>query len=170
VAGGTTELLLVKPYKTAVVCEIIGGTTDVSAGQLIDRTGQLLGLSFPAGRALDLLASKSESGAYYEPKTDGLSFSLSGIEHKMKKLVGPGARPEDIALYTLRSLVAVIRHVTDKAQKMYGSLPVLFSGGVASNSLLRRELPGGIFAEPRYSVDNALGIAILTYRAARADG
>ena len=49
-SGGTTELLFVRPHERAVMCEIIGGTSDVSAGQLIDRTGQLLGLQFPSGK------------------------------------------------------------------------------------------------------------------------
>ena len=40
-------------------------------------------------------------------------------------------------------------------------------GGVASNTLLRRRLEGlgAVFAPPKYSVDNALGVAILARRA-----
>ena len=68
------------------------------------------------------------------------------------------------------SVVAAVRRATENAAGEYGNLPVLFSGGVASNSILRREMPGGIFAEPKYSVDNALGVAILTYRAVKANG
>lgn len=49
-SGGTTELLLVEPEGKNVRCKRIGGTTDISAGQLIDRTGVLLGLPFPAGK------------------------------------------------------------------------------------------------------------------------
>ena len=45
-SGGTTELLLVQPEGRNVRCEKLGGTTDISAGQLIDRTGQLLQLPF----------------------------------------------------------------------------------------------------------------------------
>ena len=49
----------------------------------------------------------------------------------------------------------------------YSDLPVVFSGGVASNSLLRQELAflNPIFCAPEYSTDNALGIAVLTHRA-----
>lgn len=51
-SGGTTELLRVTPEgKGSVHAEKIGGTTDISAGQLIDRTGKLLGLPFPSGQA-----------------------------------------------------------------------------------------------------------------------
>lgn len=169
-SGGTTELLYVQPQGSAVVCRIIGATTDVSAGQLVDRTGQLLGLSFPAGKELDALAQKSNSEDRFEPKLEGLSFSLSGVEHKVKQLIEKGAPPEDAAAFALRSLVSVIRRVTERAMEQYGDIPVLFSGGVASNTLIRRSLNGALFAEPRYSTDNALGVAILTYRAVTAGG
>ncbi|NLM83702.1 MAG: DNA-binding protein [Clostridiales bacterium] len=170
ISGGTTELLLVRPHGTAVKCEIIGATTDVSAGQLIDRTGQLLGLSFPAGKELDALSQQSESTAHYEPKLDGLYFSLSGVEHKVKQLYESGAPPADVAAFALRSLVSVLSRVTERAKKRHGDMPVLFSGGVASNSMIRRALAGALFAEPRYSTDNALGVAILTYRAVTLGG
>ena len=56
-SGGTTELLLVEPEGKNVRCTRIGGTTDISAGQLIDRTGKLLCLSFPCGKQLDSRSS-----------------------------------------------------------------------------------------------------------------
>ena len=60
-SGGTTELLLVRPQGTNVAAEKLGGTSDISAGQLIDRTGVLLGLQFPAGKALDELYPQAVS-------------------------------------------------------------------------------------------------------------
>ena len=45
-SGGTTELLLVEPDGKNVRAEKIGGTSDISAGQLIDRTGKLLAVSY----------------------------------------------------------------------------------------------------------------------------
>ncbi len=164
-SGGTTELLLVRPHGTAVTCDIIGGTTDISAGQLIDRTGQLLGLQFPSGRALDQLACQMGRDVFYEPKVTGSSFSLSGVEHKTKQMYETLVRHRDIAYFTIMSVIAAVRRATENAVKEYGNLPVLFSGGVASNSILRQKMPGGIFAEPKYSADNALGVAILTYKA-----
>lgn len=166
-SGGTTELLYVRPQGAAVLCEIVGGTTDISAGQLIDRAGQLLGLAFPSGRAMDELARSCEGGSSYTPKINGLSFSLSGVEHKMKQMIETNVCDGDVAYFTLRSIAGVIQRVTENALETYGALPVLFSGGVASNSLLRQVITGGIFAEPTYSVDNALGVAILTYRAVK---
>ena len=164
-SGGTTELLHVVKKGTAVSCSVIGGTTDVSAGQLIDRTGQRLQMQFPAGKALDVLAAQSVSEDCFRMKTDGLYFSLSGGEHKMKQRTESGEVPADTARFVLLSLLYAVEIVTAAARERYGTLPVLFSGGVSSNSLLRERITDGIFAEPRYSTDNAMGTAILTWRA-----
>ena len=169
-SGGTTELLLVRPEGVAVRCEIVGGTRDVSAGQLIDRTGQLLGLQFPSGKALDKLSAEAEDRLSYLPKKDGCHFSLSGVEHKMRQMRDSGARDAEIAYFSLASVIRAVRQATAEAMKLYGDLPVLYSGGVASNSLLRAMTPDGIFAEPRYSTDNAIGTAILTWRAVNSRG
>jgi len=168
-SGGTTELLLVRPQGVAVVCEIIARTTDVSAGQLIDRTGQLLGLPFPAGKELDKLAQRAAKREKYDPKLSGLDFSLSGVEHKMKQRISAGEAPEDTAYFALASVISTVHRVTERALEQYGDMPVLYSGGVASNSLLREMTPDGVFAAPRYSTDNAMGVAVLTYRAVTED-
>ena len=166
-SGGTTELLYVRPFGVAVKCEIIGGTDDLAVGQLIDRAGQLLGLSFPSGKELDALAANADKLDKYTPKISGMSFSVSGIEHKMKGIFENGEKAENIAYFTLASVVSAVHAATENAIAKYGDMPVLYSGGVASNSLLRRLTPDGIFAEPRYSTDNAMGCAILTYRAVK---
>ncbi|MGX8699265.1 MAG: Kae1-like domain-containing protein [bacterium] len=169
-SGGTTELLYVRPEGVAVRCAIVGRTRDVSAGQLIDRAGQALGLRFPAGREMDALSQGAEKREYYKVKTDGMEFSLSGVEHKMHQKIEAGENPAEVAYFTLRSMIHAVHRATEAARREYGDLPVLFSGGVASNSLLRAETPWGIFAEPRYSTDNAMGTAILTWRAVQAHG
>lgn len=169
-SGGTTELLHVRPMGVAVKCEIIGGTQDVSAGQLIDRAGQALGLRFPSGRELDALSKAASVKDMYRPKIAGMSFSLSGVEQKMHRMIDSGASPEDTAYFTLRSMIAAVEGATKNARAKYGDLPVLYSGGVASNSLLRECAEDGIFAEPRFSTDNAMGTAILTWRAVNAHG
>ena len=58
-SGGTTELLLVEPDGKNVKASRIGGTTDISAGQLIDRTGVMLDLPFPAGKHVDALSREA---------------------------------------------------------------------------------------------------------------
>lgn len=168
-SGGTTELLKVTPQGVAVTAEKLGGTTDISAGQLIDRTGVLLNLDFPAGRALDALAKEAKGTLKPFPvKTQGFQFSLSGIENKVQALVEAGEEPAEIARFVLDTLVGAIHRVTVAAQNAWPGLPVLCSGGVASNSRLRymlTEFCQAIFAPPEYSTDNAMGVAVLTYRA-----
>ena len=99
-----------------------------------------------------------------------MEFSLSGVEHKVKKLYESGASPEETAYFAIVSVVNTVHRITKRAMEEYGDIPVLYSGGVASNSILRRMTPDGIFAKPQYSTDNAMGTAILTYRAVKADG
>lgn len=169
-SGGTTELLYVRPEGVAVRCEIVGGTEDVTAGQTIDRAGQALGLAFPAGKALDALSREAGTRDAWTPKLRGTWFSLSGVEHKMKQMVERGAEKADTAYFTLASIAGTIARATENAKKTYGDLPVLFAGGVSSNTLLRETIRDGIFAEPRFSTDNAMGIAILAMRAVMQDG
>ena len=167
-SGGTTELLRVEPDGTSVRAEIVGGTSDISAGQLIDRTGVLLGLQFPAGKALDALYDQADACLDYRVKLQELSFSLSGMENKVKQLAAAGEKPANIARFTLDTVIGVVLRATREAQSRWPGLPVLCSGGVASNRQLRGALEQGcqaIFAQPQYATDNAMGTAILTWRA-----
>lgn len=52
-SGGTSELLYVSSKPSGFEVEIIGGTTDLSAGQFVDRIGVAMGLPFPAGPHLE---------------------------------------------------------------------------------------------------------------------
>ena len=167
-SGGTTELLLIKPKEHTVEAEVIGGTSDLSAGQLIDRTGVMLGLQFPAGKALDKLYHQAE--IFYKPGVNlkNRSFSLSGMENQVKTLLERGEEKATIARFALDAVIDVVSRATQEAQRQYPGLPVLCSGGVASNTQLRARLTdvcGAIFAEPQYSTDNAMGTAILAWRA-----
>jgi len=166
-SGGTTELLLVIPEGRNIRAERIGGTDDLSAGQLVDRTGRLLGLAFPAGKALDELAGQSEQTDCFSVRLNGLSFSLSGVENKVKERAARGDPPQNTARFVLNTLADIIRRATAAAQCKYPNLPVLCAGGVASNRQIRAVLEkncGAKFALPEHSADNALGVAILTRR------
>ena len=74
-SGGTTELLYVEPEGWNLNCRRIGGTMDISAGQLIDRTGKLLGLPFPAGRHLDELSQATGTEEAFRVKCPETWFS-----------------------------------------------------------------------------------------------
>ena len=165
-SGGTTELLLVTPDGKNVTCEKIGGTSDISAGQLIDRAGQLLGLPFPAGKHMDSLCATCERDNFFRVKCPDMTFSLSGVQNKVNAYFETHS-PEETASYAILSVAKAVLAATNNARKQYPGLPVVFSGGVASNSTLRRVMEpiAPIFCEPKYSTDNAMGIAVLTYLA-----
>ena len=168
-SGGTTELLHVEPDGVNVRATLLGGTSDISAGQLIDRTGVLLGLDFPAGKAVDALAADGRDQKF-SVKLNGFMFSLSGMENKVRSMAERGESKADIARFALATVADVVRRATLAALEQYPGLPVLCSGGVASNTLLRQVMEplGAVFAQPRFSTDNAMGTAILTWRAAKA--
>ena len=169
-SGGTTELLRVEPEEdgVAVRAEILGGTSDISAGQLIDRTGVLLGLPFPAGKGVEKLSRQAQKREYYKVKVNGLTFSLSGMENKVRQMVQRGEEPAEIAWFAQETVCRVVQACTKAAMEAYPGLPVLCSGGVASNGRLKellRQNCGALFAQPQFSTDNAMGTAVLTWRA-----
>ena len=166
-SGGTTELLLVEPEGKNVRCTRIGGTSDISAGQLIDRTGKLLELPFPSGKHLDALSREAQGREVFKVKCPAMEFSLSGVQNKVEAFHNAHTDPAETVADALRCVCAAVLLATKNALKAYPGLRVVFSGGVASNAMLRRELEplNPIFSEPQYSTDNAMGIAVLTARA-----
>ena len=165
-SGGTTELLLIEPDGKNVKATRIGGTTDISAGQLIDRTGVMLDLPFPAGRHLDALSKEATDKSLFKVKCPGMEFSLSGVQNKVEQYHAANGNPAETAGYALRCVIHAVITATQNARKQYPGLEVVFSGGVASNALLR-ELTKPlkpVFAQPKYSTDNAMGVAVLGMR------
>lgn len=169
-SGGTTELLYVEPEGSGVKAVCVGGTSDISAGQLIDRTGKLLNLDFPAGKALDALTEGRDLGQYFRVKLKDLTFSLSGVENQVKVLAEQGEKPEHIACYVLDTVAGAVQAATRAAWEKWPGLPVLCSGGVASSRRLRRWMEDAVFAAPEYSTDNAMGVAILAHRMLLREG
>ena len=165
-SGGTTELLLVEPEGKNVVCTKIGGTTDISAGQLIDRTGQLLQLPFPSGKHLDALSKEAAQKDVFKVKCSNMAFSLSGVQNKVQQFHAQQGIPAETAAYALRCVAKAVYLATEQALNAYPGLPVVFSGGVASNSMLREVLAPlkPVFAQPQFSTDNAMGVAVLAHR------
>ncbi len=164
-SGGTTELLLVEPDGKNVVCKRIGGTSDISAGQLIDRTGVMLQLPFPAGKHVDAISTQAQETDIFKVKCPGLEFSLSGVQNKVQQYYDKHNEAETAA-FALRCVCHAVKQATQNAQKEYPGLPVVFSGGVASNSMLRTVMEplGAVFSKPEFSTDNAMGVAVLASR------
>lgn len=165
-SGGTTELLLVEPEGKNVKCTRIGGTTDISAGQLIDRTGQLLQLPFPSGKHLDALSKEASMKDVFKVKCSDMSFSLSGVQNKVQQFHSTHGNDSETAAYALRCVAKAVYLASEQALKAYPGLRIVFSGGVASNSMLRDVIAplNPIFSQPQYSTDNAMGVAVLAHR------
>lgn len=163
-SGGTTELLLVKPNESGIPhASIIGGTSDISAGQLVDRAGVLLGLDFPCGAELEKLAISSQPVKPFPVKVKDSIFSLSGMQNKIEQLYKNGQSPEQIARFTMETVKYAVEKATKQAKEKY-NVPILCAGGVMSNVNLRQHMHnkfGAYFAQPELSGDNAVGIAIL---------
>lgn len=166
-SGGTTELLLVEPEGKNVKCTKIGGTTDISAGQLIDRTGQLLELPFPSGKHIDALSKEAQLRETFRVKCNNMEFSLSGVQNKVQQFHTAHDNPAETAAYALRCVAKAVYLASEQAVKAYPGLRIVFSGGVASNSMLRQVIAplDPIFSQPRFSTDNAMGVAVLAHRA-----
>lgn len=162
ISGGTTECLSCENGGETIT--ILGKTLDLSAGQLIDRTGVLLGLDFPCGSALEALALKSKNKIPPKKTVNGRNINFSGLENIVKTLFDNGEAYEEIAAFVLNSVLLAIETLTQEVRQDY-SLPLIYSGGVMSCSILKNKLTeqfGGIFAPPEFSKDNAAGIAVLT--------
>ena len=165
-SGGTTELLLVEPEGKNVRCTKIGGTSDISAGQLIDRTGQLLQLPFPSGKHLDSLSREAARNDLFKVKCSDMTFSLSGVQNKVQQYYAACNDPAETAAFALRCVSFAVFKATEQALKAYPGLSIVFSGGVASNSMLRENLQplNPVFSPPQFATDNAMGVAVLTKR------
>lgn len=165
-SGGTTECLLVSPgVQTPFQVELLGQSLDLKAGQVVDRVGRMLGLSFPAGPQLDRLAQESSRKFRFRPVLREGSCSLSGIENQCQRMVDEGEASCDIARYAIESILASLVGMTDAARIRCGDLPLVYSGGVMSNSMIRQAIrqryPKALFAQTDFSCDNAAGVAVL---------
>ncbi len=165
VSGGTTEALLVKPSKDSFIrTELIAETTDLNAGQLVDRIGVMLGLRFPCGIELEKLANNFTDEIKVKPSLKGSNCCLSGFENKISKLYSDCNDKTYVSAYTLKVISETLIAMTESLLTIYGNLPLLFAGGVVSNQIIRQDILkhfNAYFAPPQFSADNAAGVALL---------
>ncbi len=174
-SGGTTEIVRVSPTITLsdsgrLAIEILGGSQDIHAGQLVDRIGVLLGLSFPAGPHLESLAAQAFEPAIKIPVTiREASVSFAGPETYVRKLVAQGEVASStiaasVELCVARAVTAMIKYAVANT----GLNDVLLVGGVMANQCIRKYLIDQLintntaklhFPDTVYSPDNATGAA-----------
>jgi N6-L-threonylcarbamoyladenine synthase len=167
-SGGTTEILLVENVKNNLDIKIIGGSKDISFGQLIDRLGVELGYNFPCGKYIDKNALSCEDCIKEGLKTSVKNgyMNLSGIENQINRYVND----YDEAYVSKLLMDSIVRNLYKSLIYVcneYDIDEVVFAGGVASSkyindNLKKRLYKQGIksyFTESEYSTDNAVGCA-----------
>lgn len=170
-SGGTTEIFRCDDH---LAVELLGGTSDLNAGQLIDRVGVALGLMFPAGKEMDELALAGESKQSVPTSLKDMACSLSGAEAQtMRMIEKKDKRPEDIAAEVFSFVARTVAKLIERAVKEAGIHQVLLAGGVASSRAIRAMLPERLnklgckvklhWARPELSGDNAVGAALIGY-------
>ena len=167
VSGGTTDLLLCHGAERITP---LGTSSDLYAGQAVDRLGVKLGFPFPAGAEVSRLAALCEEPIRPKSSVKGMTCSLSGLENQCNALLQAGKSPECVCKYCLLCVADTVVRMTKAAQKEYPGLPVVCAGGVMSSDIIRvwvqQRLPQVYFVPGRYSSDNAIGVSILAAREA----
>jgi N6-L-threonylcarbamoyladenine synthase len=146
-SGGHTTLFRVEePDRFA----ILGETLDDAAGEAMDKGARLLGLGYPGGRELDLLAERGDPRAFSFPiglkEKGNVDFSFSGVKTAvfyLLRAMSPEERKEravDVAASYREAVVEALVSKLLAAADREGVRTVAIGGGVAANSLLRRRL------------------------------
>ena len=149
VSGGTTEAMLVTPENGSIASVTLVG----------------MGLSFPCGRALELLAAEA-SGKIPKPRVSvkGSVCNLSGLENLALKLYNMTGNKALVSAYTLDFVAQTLSQMTENILSEHGRMPVLYAGGVMSNCRIRERLERkfhAYFGAPAFSADNAAGTSLL---------
>ncbi|MGI6727799.1 MAG: hypothetical protein ACOX4P_04450 [Anaerovoracaceae bacterium] len=170
-SGGTCELLNVNSDSI----KKIGGSKDISFGQVLDRLGVAMGFAFPSGMKMDELAinqinQNKKKGILKPIPLNGLDINLSGFETQAERVLETDKAKRDELIHCIFSeITSCLIKWTEKAVNITGCNKVLFSGGVAASEYLRkkinyyfnnRDITIG-FGQASLSSDNAVGIGLL---------
>lgn len=171
ISGGTSEFLNVNNRTNNLEIKIVGGSLDISFGQLIDRIGVYLGLKFPCGEEMERLSNRGKLIDLKIPLSIKNKYwtNLSGLENYFLKLIYSNNYPIDDIVYTLfHTISKIIEKIIKNFIKDTNIKKVLFTGGVSANTYIRKYLIGAfagkaniIFPKRELSTDNAVGIAYL---------
>jgi N6-L-threonylcarbamoyladenine synthase len=180
VSGGHTILARVD---SELNHHVLGSTLDDAAGECFDKTGKLIGLTYPAGPEIDTLAEQGDPRAFDFPRPlindPGDDFSFSGLKTSVRyflrdhpDLLADAKKMRDLCAGIQTAIVDVLVTKTIRAARRTGMRCVTTSGGVTCNRALRRELEKACkrngfalrLADQKYCTDNAAMIGILAER------
>ncbi|MCK5076115.1 MAG: tRNA (adenosine(37)-N6)-threonylcarbamoyltransferase complex transferase subunit TsaD, partial [Calditrichia bacterium] len=147
VSGGHTQLVIVKElfkYK------IIGKTRDDAVGEAFDKVAKLLGLGYPGGPVIDILAKEGDGFKIKFPKPSfknesGFEFSYSGLKTAVLNYTKKNQDTykneiNDICASFQEAAISVLVSNAVEAARTYSLKSIVVAGGVAANSLLRKKL------------------------------
>lgn len=170
-SGGTNDVLKVDWENDQMVISDVMHSLDITAGQYIDRIGVSLGLKFPCGHELEILASKGK-GTYTPPIANVKgAFSFAGPETKVQKdILLKKYTKEDISQGVLKTIADALIKGLSKAN-LDVNRGFIAIGGVMANMYLRERLVqfankkgmSMYFAKSKYSTDNSTGNAFGAY-------
>lgn len=176
VSGGHTQLVRVDGIGRY---ELLGESVDDAAGEAFDKTAKLMGLRYPGGPEIAMLAERGTPGRFLFPRpmTDrpGLDFSFSGLKtstlttwQQCRNAGDDGEQTRcDIALAFQQAVVETLTIKCRRALQQTGLNSLVIAGGVSANLALRQSLEamlGGLkgqvfYARPRFCTDNGAMIA-----------
>lgn len=144
-SGGHTSLYLARDWGDY---RRLGATRDDAAGEAFDKGAKMLGLGYPGGRRIDLLAKKGNLQAFRFPrariKNAKHDFSYSGLKTALRQFLLSPERAEysnaDIAASYQEAIVDMLVDTTLRAAADSGVARVVVSGGVSANSRLRERM------------------------------
>lgn len=147
ISGGNTMIVDVAGYTQF---KIMGATRDDAAGECFDKAARVLGLPYPGGKPMDELAQQSEGGVYKLPKAkvDGaeLDMSFSGLKTSVVNLahhakqVGEELDHAALARDFAEAVSAALVPRAIRAAQLTGRTTIVAAGGVAANSVIRKNL------------------------------
>ena len=147
ISGGNTLIVDVRDYTDM---EILGATRDDAAGECFDKAARVLGLPYPGGKPMDELAQGSSGGVYHLPQAhvDGaeLDMSFSGLKTAVVNLahhaqqVGEPLDRAALARDFAQAVSDALGPRVMEAARRSGRKVIAAAGGVAANSLIRRDL------------------------------
>jgi tRNA N6-adenosine threonylcarbamoyltransferase len=179
VSGGHTRIILLKSH---LDMEVLGNTIDDAAGEAFDKCGKLMGFPYPAGPAIDELASEGNKKAFHFPKPSvkGLDFSFSGLKTSFLYFLRDRLKEDpdfieknkaDLCASLQNTIVGILTSKLVKASEETGIRQIGIAGGVSANSELRNSVRAEalkrnwdlFIPEIDYTTDNAAMIGITGY-------
>lgn len=178
VSGGNSLLAEVTDYTKF---NIIGETRDDAAGECLDKSARIMGLSYPGGVELDKIATVADCEKYPlpTPKLSGnfYDFSFSGLKTAVVNTVHNASQKGleiDVPVLsaTVRQKVCdILIEKTLAAAEEKGYKKIAVAGGVSANSELRRRMTEECekrsiqlyFPPLKYCGDNAAMVGVQAY-------